>query len=55
MVGKKATGKGGNKAEAQSNAQQKLLTELNDRYLPATRYRCRICQDHYDDITTHGL
>lgn len=55
MIGKKATGTGRNKAEAQNNAQQKLLTELNDNYLRATRYRCRICQDHYDDITTHGL
>jgi len=55
MIGKKATATGRNKQEAQEAAQQKLLTELNDNYLRATRVRCRICQDHYDDITTHGL
>lgn len=55
MIGRKATATGRNKQEAQETAQQMLLTELNDAYLKATRYRCRICQDHYDDITTHGL
>ena len=55
MIGRKAKGTGRNKQEAQENAQQKLLTELNDAYFKATRYRCRICQDHYDEITTHGL
>ena len=55
MIGRKATGTGRNKEEAQSNAQQKLLTELNDAYFAAVRIPCRICQDHYDDITKHGL
>ena len=54
MVGRKATGTGRNKQEAQDNAQQQLLTELNHAYLNATRLHCRICQDLYDDITSHG-
>jgi hypothetical protein len=55
MIGRKATGTGRNKQEAQSDAQQKLLTELNDAFMAAVRIPCRICQDHYDDITVHGL
>jgi hypothetical protein len=55
MIGKKAQGTGRNKQEAQSNAQQKLLTELNDAFMAATRVHCRICEDHYDDITNHSL
>ena len=55
MIGRKAQGTGRNKQEAQQNAQQKLLTEFSDAYLRAVRVPCRICQDHYDDITTHGL
>ena len=55
MIGRKATGTGRNKAEAQGNAQQKLLTELNEAFFRAVRVPCRICEDHYDEITTHGL
>jgi hypothetical protein len=55
MVGRKAIGTGKNKLEAQNDAQHKLLSELNTAYLRATRVPCKICQDHYDDITTHGL
>lgn len=55
MIGRKATATGRNKQEAQQKAQQTLLSELNDAYMRATRYRCRICEDHYDDITNHGL
>jgi hypothetical protein len=54
MVGRKATGTGRSKQEAQDNAQQELLKELNHAYLNATRLHCRICQDLYDDITSHG-
>lgn len=55
MIGRKAVGTGRNKQEAQEKAQEILLTELNKAYLRATRWHCRICQDHYDEITTHGL
>jgi len=55
MIGRKATGTGKTKAEATSNAQQKLLGELNLAYMNETRVRCSACQVRYDAITNHGL
>jgi hypothetical protein len=55
MIGRKATGTGRTKDEATSNAQQKLLSELNLAYMNETRVRCSACQVRYDAITNHGL
>jgi hypothetical protein len=55
MIGRKAKGTGRNKQEATSNAQQKLLSELNLAYMNETRVRCSACQVIYDKITNHSL
>lgn len=55
MIGRRATGTGRDQEHAKANAEQKLLGELHESYMKATRLRCRICQDHYDDLTTHSL
>jgi hypothetical protein len=55
MLGRRAIGHGRNRHEAETNAQQKLLAEIHQAYMTASRLPCRIAQDHFDDLTTHSL